>query len=108
MPLLQGVCLAFMREPLIDWQREAQHVANVRLRSSRTPSNSSAAVAEAAQSEHLQLKVGCFQHLDSRDLNENVGDTLQSAACPRAYPVSCCLSILASGFARLAPGRTPC
>ena len=56
--LLQGVCLAFMREPLIDWQREGQHVANVRLRSSRTPSNSSAAVAESAQNEHLQLKVG--------------------------------------------------
>ena len=54
--LLQGVCLAFMREPLIDWQREGQHVANVRLRSS--PSNSSAAVAESAQNEHLQLKVG--------------------------------------------------
>ena len=57
-PLVQGVCLAFMREPLIDWQREGQHVANVRLRSSRTPSNSSAAVAESAQNEHLQLKVG--------------------------------------------------
>ena len=57
-PLVQGVCLAFMREPLIDWQREGQRVADVRLRSSRTPSNSSAAVAESAQNEHLQLKVG--------------------------------------------------